>query len=211
MRNSIWFLKGLRNGKKTEKFPRADPKDPPLWPSRLVGSGTSKCPTNAIEDGKWNAGKCISCRLCMPEYKPTGDQSNYKITGSVPGILSRSFYLYPVDSGTCGACNTELLSILAPQYDASRVNIFFTNTPRHADALLLMGVYTEGMDQVISKAYEAMPDPKLIIALGTCAVSGGIIGKSPHLSKDALIEIAGCPPSPYTILEALVRAKEGKR
>jgi Ni,Fe-hydrogenase III small subunit len=64
---------------------------------------------------------------------------------------------------------------------------------------------------VISKAYEAMPDPKLIIALGTCAVSGGIIGKSPHLSKDALIEIAGCPPSPYTILEALVRAKEGKR
>ncbi|EQD29443.1 NADH ubiquinone oxidoreductase, 20 kDa subunit, partial [mine drainage metagenome] len=109
-------------------------------------------------------------------------------------LLSRSFYLYPVDSGTCGACNTELLSILSPQYDASRLNIFLTNTPRHADALVIMGVYTEGMDDVVSKAYEAMPDPKLIITLGACAISGGVIGKAPVLSDKATVEIAGSPP-----------------
>lgn len=210
MKNTIWFLKGIRNGRRTEKFPSANPEEPPLWPSRLVGSGSPACPTKALDDGKWNPGRCISCRLCLPDYKPTGDQRNYNITGKVDKMLSRSFYLYPVDSGTCGACNTELLSILAPQFDASRLNIFFTNTPRHADALVLMGVHTQGMEQVIANAYEAMPDPKLIISLGACAISGGIIGKEPRLASGSIIEIYGCPPSPYTILEALVKAKEGK-
>ncbi len=209
MRNSIWFLKGLRNGKKTERFPAADPGEPPLWPSVLEGKGEAACPTNALESGEWNAGKCIACRRCVPQYLPTGNQKTYSLSQVAPRLLSRSFYLYQVDSGTCGACNAELLSILSPQYDASRLNIFLTNTPRHADALILMGVYTEGMDEVISKAYEAMPDPKLIIALGTCAISGGVIGKAPVLSSKAVVEIQGCPPSPYTILEAIVEAKGG--
>ncbi|EQD38273.1 NADH ubiquinone oxidoreductase, 20 kDa subunit [mine drainage metagenome] len=209
MRNTIWFLKGLRNGKKTELFPEADPLEPPLWPSMLEGKGEVECPTKALENGKWNAGKCIACRRCIPQYMPTGNQKTYSLSKFAPSLLSRSFYLYPVDSGTCGACNTELLSILSPQYDASRLNIFLTNTPRHADALVIMGVYTEGMDDVVSKAYEAMPDPKLIITLGACAISGGVIGKAPVLSDKATVEIAGCPPSPYTILEAIVKAKGG--
>ena len=82
-----------------------------------------------------------------------------------------------------------------------------TNTPRHADAIVIMGVYSDGMKDVLVRAYEAMPDPKIIIALGACALSGGIIGKEPDFPGAISLKIAGCPPSPYTILEAIYKLR----
>ncbi len=122
--------------------------------------------------------------------------------------FKRSFYLYQVDSGTCGACNLELQALQTPHYDLNRLGLFFTNTPRHADALVIMGVYSEKMVKALENAYDAMPEPKLIIALGACAMSGGMIGKSPRLSKEAIVYIPGCPPNPYTILKGIMKAKE---
>lgn len=122
--------------------------------------------------------------------------------------FKRSFYIYPVDSGTCGACNMELQAISTPHYDMNRLGLFMTNTPRHADALLIMGVYSERMVDILERAYNAMPEPKLVVTLGDCAVTGGIIGKCPQLSENAVINIPGCPPDPYAILEGIVKARD---
>lgn len=120
----------------------------------------------------------------------------------------KSLYLYPIDSGTCGACNMELQAIYTPHYDMNRLGLFFTNTPRHADALIIMGVHSDRMVEVLNEAYEAMPEPKLIVSLGDCAVTGGLIGEYPELSEKAVVNIPGCPPDPYTILEGIMKAKE---
>ncbi len=204
--SSIWFLEGIKKGRKTEKFPKVPPKDPPLRPSRLEGKGEIDCPTNAVENDAWDSGKCIFCRRCEESYRPTGNQDIFTVK-STNHLHRKSFYIYKLDSGSCGACNTELSSIFDPQYDANRLNIFQTNTPRHADAIVIMGVLTDGMKEVLQKAYEAMPDPKLIIALGSCAISGGIIGESALPRDQYNVEISGCPPSPYKILKAIYMAR----
>lgn len=204
--SNFWFGEGIRKGKKTERFPRADPVDPPLRPSEMSGSGDANCPTGAIVEGKWIAGNCIFCRRCEPTFSPGGNQDIFTVSGTEK-LLRRSLYLYKLDSGSCGACNVELGTIFDPQYDAHRLRIFETNSPRHADAIVVMGVYTDGMSEALKNAYEAMPDPKLVIALGACAISGGIIGKKAMEDGGYNVEIAGCPPSPYTILKALDRTR----
>ena len=202
--SNFWFLEGLRKGRKTESFPLKDPLEPPMRPSEMKGDGEADCPTDAIADGKWEPGKCIFCRRCEPAFQPSGVQSIFKVKRT-DKLFRKSIYLYKLDSGSCGACNVELGTIFDPQYDANRLNIFMTNTPRHADAIVIMGVYTEGMAQALKNAYEAMPEPKIVIALGACAISGGILGKSPEIPADFDVEIAGCPPSPYTLLKPISR------
>ena len=204
--SNFWFGEGIRKGKKTEKFPKADPVDPPLRPSQMTGSGEADCPTGAIVDGKWISGNCIFCRRCEPAFQPNGNQDLFSVS-KTEKVLSRSFYFYKLDSGSCGACNVELGTIFDPQYDANRLRIFETNSPRHADAIVVMGVYTEGMKEALKNAYEAMPGPKLVIALGACAISGGIIGKAAMEREGYHVKIAGCPPSPYTILKAIDSAR----
>ncbi|MEM3288449.1 MAG: NADH:ubiquinone oxidoreductase [Saccharolobus sp.] len=195
-----WFLRGLRKGILTEKYPQEIAE----WSTEIQGKGEANCPTNAIQNEKWIPEKCIFCRRCYPNYKPNLNPKIYKIK-STNKLFRRSFFLYPIDSGTCGGCNTELKLISAPEYDMTRFGIFFTNTPRHADALVVMGVVTEKMKEVIKEAYDAMPEPKLIILLGTCAISGGIIGNG--IPMEAAAFIPGCPPNPYIILETLVKVK----
>lgn len=204
--SSFWFFEGLKKGKRTEKFPREKPVSAPLRPSRMRGTDFGDCPADAIENGKWIAEKCIFCRRCEENFSPTGEQDIFTVKRTEK-LLSRSIYLYRLDSGSCGACNTEFAAIFDPQYDANRLRIFETNTPRHADAIVIMGIATEGMQEALERAYEAMPDPKLIIALGACAVTGGILGKPPLDRTRYDVEIAGCPPSPYTVLEAIDRAR----
>ena len=102
----------------------------------------------------------------------------------------------------------ELQAISTPHYDMNRLALFLTNTPRHADALLIMGVYSKRMEDILERAYNAMPEPKLVVTLGDCAGPGGIIGKCPELSEKAVINIPGCPPDPYAILEGIVKARD---
>lgn len=143
-------------------------------------------------------------RMSITEEKP-------KVNSGIAVKFSRfkrSFYLYQIDSGTCGACNLELQALSTPHYDLNRFGIFFTNSPRHADALVIMGVYSEKMEKVLESAYGAMPSPKLIIAMGGCAITGCDIGKHPKLSDKAVVSIPGCPPDPYAILNGIMKAKE---
>ena len=206
-----WFLKGVRRGVRTEKTP----SDVAPWSTELQFKGIEeesgvtneslRCPTSAIGPG-WIAERCVYCRRCYPHYQPTGNH-RMGVVKRVEKRFQRSFYLYPIDVGTCGGCNTELRLIASPQHDLTRFGIFFTNTPRHADALIVMGIMTKGMREAFRRAYEAMPEPKLVIALGACAISGGIF-QTEKIEADVVIP--GCPPSPYTILDALIRAKGGR-
>lgn len=208
MTSNLWFLKGIKKGLLTEKFPAEPPEEPPLRPSVMEGAEYSECPVEAIDaEGKWIAGRCIFCRRCEPYFRPTGNQDLSEVRNFSPDAIRKSFYIYPLDSGSCGACNMELLSIFNPQYDANRLRIFMTNSPRHADALLVMGVRTEGMENVLREALDAMPGPKVIIAMGACAISGGIIGTMPLDKEKVALEIAGCPPSPYTIISAIMKLR----
>ncbi|BBL47541.1 MULTISPECIES: NADH-quinone oxidoreductase subunit B family protein [Metallosphaera] len=200
-----WFIKGIRMGVKTEDDYHHETK----WPSRLtrVKGGEITCPTDAIGE-EWKQERCIFCRACEPVFLPTGETLTPRVERT-DVTFKRSFYLYPLDAGSCGGCNLELRLISSPQYDMTRFGIFFTNTPKHADALLIMGNLGKRMEEVIRRAYDVMPSPKLVILLGTCAISGGVTGIPPDIRGDVIVP--GCPPTPASILDALIKTKGGER
>jgi Ni,Fe-hydrogenase III small subunit len=123
-----------------------------------------------------------------------------------------------VDAGSCNGCESELQMLSSPYLDLQRLGMFFTPTPRHADALLVTGVVTSNMKEALLATYAAMPGPKLVIAAGACAISCGSFAGGPTTEGplDQLLPVdayvPGCPPTPqallYGILVALGRATE---
>jgi Ni,Fe-hydrogenase III small subunit/NAD-dependent dihydropyrimidine dehydrogenase PreA subunit len=127
-------------------------------------------------------------------------------------ILARSLTVRTVDAGSCGACEAEIQALANPYYDCSRLGISFTPTPKHADLLLVTGPVTAGMLEPLRQAYLSLPAPRLVVAAGACAASGGPFPPSP-LSHGALdqvlpvdVYVPGCPPHPLALLEALLLA-----
>ncbi len=206
-----WVIRGLRKGVLTTRFPKGDAEDVPLWTTKPVkmSDGEVRCPAGAISDGAVDMNRCISCRRCSEHYMPDGRPVHSTVNSGI-SIASRSFHIYMIDTGSCGACNSEVHSLHNPVYDFNRLGMFVTNTPRHADALIVVGVVSEGMEMALKAAYEAMPSPKIVIATGTCSISGGIIGKGVDGVLPADVLVPGCPPSPYAILDALIRARDAK-
>ena len=127
-------------------------------------------------------------------------------------VLRRSVHLRHVDAGSDGTEEWEILALLNPVYDVHRLGIFFTASPRHADVLLVTGSGARGMTEPLRRTYEAMPHPKVVIAVGTDAVSGGLV--SPSYATTAGVAatvpvdvwLPGSPPSPFAILHALLLA-----
>jgi formate hydrogenlyase subunit 7 len=127
-------------------------------------------------------------------------------------LFRRSLHVRHVDAGSCNACESEIRLLTSPYYDVHRLGIFFTTSPRHADLLLVTGPITRAMVDPLRRTYEAMPDPRLVVAVGACACSGGIFGRSALtlggldqvLPVDAFIP--GCPPSPLALIHGLLVA-----
>ena len=123
---------------------------------------------------------------------------------------TRSLALRHVDAGSCNACEHELTAASAPDYDLQRFGLDIVASPRHADALLITGVVTKRMAPALRSAYEAMPEPRLVVALGDCALGRGVLADAAELAAplDELLEvdirIPGCPPSPETIAAAIL-------
>jgi Ni,Fe-hydrogenase III small subunit/ferredoxin len=126
--------------------------------------------------------------------------------------LRRSVHVRHVDAGSDGSEEWEIQALLGPVYDINRLGIFFTASPRHADVLLVTGAGARGMAGPLRTTYEAMPHPKVVIAAGTDAVSGGLLGDSQATSGGigAMVPVdvwlPGSPPSPFGILNALLIA-----
>jgi Ni,Fe-hydrogenase III small subunit/ferredoxin len=126
--------------------------------------------------------------------------------------LRRSVHVRHVDAGSDGSEEWEIQALLGPVYDLHRLGVFITASPRHADVLLVTGAGTRGMVGPLRTTYDGMPDPKVVIAVGTDAVSGGLLADSEATTSGVTatvptdIFVAGSPPSPFGILNALLIA-----
>ena len=123
--------------------------------------------------------------------------------------LRRSVHVRHVDAGSDGSEEWEIQALLGPVYDIHRLGVFFTASPRHADVLLVTGAGTVGMTGPLRVTYEGMPDPKVVIAVGTDAVSGGLLSDRLTGVDGAVpvdVWVPGSPPSPFGILNALLLA-----
>ena len=124
--------------------------------------------------------------------------------------LGRSLAIRAVDAGSCNGCELEIHAINNPFYDLERFGIRFVASPRHADVLLVTGPVTRNMREALQRTYDATPEPKWVVAVGDCAVSGGVFagsyacvgGVSEVIPVD--LHIRGCPPTPLQLLEGLL-------
>lgn len=126
--------------------------------------------------------------------------------------FSRSLVIRFVDAGSCNACELEITAVNNPFYDCERFGIHFTASPRFADMLLVTGPVTRNMEVALRRTYDAMPGPKLVVAVGDCAYDCGVFGPSyaalrsvaDVIPVDAFIH--GCPPPPAAILGGILAA-----
>ncbi len=127
-------------------------------------------------------------------------------------IFGRSLNIREVDAGSCNGCEFEISALNNAIYDIERFGIHFVASPRHADMLLVTGPVTRNMENALKQTYEATPGPKLVVAVGACAIGGGIFGKS-YAScggADTVVPvdvfIPGCPPRPEALLQGILLA-----
>jgi formate hydrogenlyase subunit 7 len=178
-------------------------------------------------------GRCVTCQLCV-EVCPTGAftaSSDWAfgvrrrgdlqwaegatpeaaaLKDTIKRVFGRSLHIRHVDAGSCNGCESELQALNNPFYNLHRLGIFFTPSPRFADLLLVTGPVTYAMAGPLKEAYEGMPEPKFVMAMGTCAVSGGTNGGG-YACGNGLdgvlpvdIYVPGCPPNPAAIIHALL-------
>jgi Ni,Fe-hydrogenase III small subunit/ferredoxin len=149
--------------------------------------------------------------LVVPEL-PETDEAIEAVRASLArrtAALRRSVHVRHVDAGSDGSEEWEIQALLGPVYDIHRLGIFLTASPRHADVLLVTGAGTAGMTAPLRTTYEGMPDPRVVIAVGTDAASGGLLGTrlagvAPAVPVD--VWVPGSPPPPFSILTALLIA-----
>jgi Ni,Fe-hydrogenase III small subunit len=124
--------------------------------------------------------------------------------------LGRSLAIRTVDAGSCNACELELNALSNPFYDLERFGLRIVASPRHADVLLVTGPVTRNMAAALRTTYEAMPAPKWVVAMGDCAICGGLFaGSAACLGGAAAVvpvdlHIRGCPPTPIEVLQGLL-------
>jgi Ni,Fe-hydrogenase III small subunit len=234
-----WVGRAVRRGILSSRYPAeaAMPDEVPDTgrPPTLRGPRAPEsrareiCPVEAIGDRTVDQGRCIRCARCLAQgfgfdapveasSRRRGDLvwSDGQRTGS-PAIdaplakLGRSIHVFMIDVGSCNACNLEVLALANPYYDAARLGIFFTNSPRHADVLLVVGALTHEMVPALERAYQALPEPKAVVAVGACPISGGVFRGSAGV-RDSIdttvpvdVFVPGCPPSPIAVLDGLLR------
>jgi Ni,Fe-hydrogenase III small subunit len=133
-----------------------------------------------------------------------------RVNGESRKRLGRSLSIRQIDAGSCNACELEIHALSNVFYDLERFGFRFVASPRHADVLLVTGPVTKNMGEALMRTYNATPNPKWVVAVGNCAVNGGLYrgsyavvgGVSNLIPVD--LHIRGCPPSPVQLLEGLL-------
>jgi len=135
-----------------------------------------------------------------------------KLDENIRRVLGRSLAIRQVDAGSCNGCELEIIALNNPVYDIERFGIHFVASPRHADMLLVTGPVTRNMERALRKTYDAAPEPKLVVAVGACGISGGIFGTN-YATRGGVdqvipvdVYIPGCPPRPEALLHGILLA-----
>lgn len=203
------------------------------------GTGCSSCrdacPTDAIalQPLALDLGKCVFCdecsRVCPDKsieftagYRMASatreglvvrrgkELSPVEASAAIVKMFGRSLKLRSVSAGGCNGCELEINAMSNVNFDMGRYGIDVVASPRHADGLILSGPISANMAEALELTYDGIPDPKFVIAAGTCAISGGIYDSSPALDRSFLgrfapqLYVAGCPPHPLSIVNGLL-------
>jgi Ni,Fe-hydrogenase III small subunit len=144
--------------------------------------------------------------------KKSYEEMGKELKDKINKIFGRSLAVREVDAGSCNGCEVEITALNNSIYDIERFGIHFVASPRHADVLLVTGVASRNMELALKRTYEATPDPKIVVAVGACACSGGIFGDT-YATKGGIgnvvpvdVYVPGCPPRPEAILYGLLSA-----
>jgi len=204
-------------------------------PEELAERCAEACPQDAL-DGKektLDMGRCVFCGSCarLSEGKfvsfsqafeiGTAERADLVTSGSLPDLAAhskqhfkklfgRSLQLRQVSAAGCNACEADLNVLATPFFDLARFGINFVASPRHADGVVVTGPISRNMKTALLSTYEAMPAPKVVIAVGACPISGGMFRGSPEVSEglESILPvdlfIPGCPPHPMTNLHAML-------
>lgn len=159
-------------------------------------------------------------RRMLPMMQATAEQGNLgdletlgqRLKKRIGRLFKRSLHIRHLDSGSCNGCDWELTTLLNPVHDVQRFGMDFVASPRHADVLLVTGVMTRNLTIAALRTYQAMPEPRLVVAVGACGCSGGIFaqtyagggGTQTVLPVD--VYIPGCPPRPQALIAGLLLA-----
>lgn len=155
------------------------------------------------------AKKILSGKI-PPGLTATVETVGRELKAEIQRKFGRSLHIREVDTGSCGACESEIMAANNPIYDLPRFGINFVASPRHADALMVTGALSKNMEIALKKTYEAMPEPKFVITVGDCALDGGLFKSSYYIDKTikdivpVILHIPGCPPSPLEIVKGLL-------
>jgi Ni,Fe-hydrogenase III small subunit len=151
----------------------------------------------------------------LTEAAPTPDEADLaelarSVNRAARARLGRSLSIRHVDAGSCNGCELELHALSNAFYDLERFGLRFVASPRHADVLTVTGPVTKNMREALQRTYNATPDPKWVVAIGNCALDGGIFAGSYAVAGGVAdivpvdLHIRGCPPSPLHILKGLI-------
>jgi len=148
----------------------------------------------------------------LGESRNEAEQLGEHLSVAIRRRFRNSLAICLVDAGSCNACELEIQAMNNPYYDLERFGVHFVASPRHADMLLVTGPVSRHMETALRVTYEAVPDPKLVVAVGECAACGGEFGVS-YASCGAVsnilpvdIVIHGCPPSPTDLMRGILTA-----